>query len=135
MTRRTRAARSGPSQRQLKVGELIREALSDALMRGHLRDPVLQGVTITVTEVRPSPDLKHAKVYVMPLGGAHGAEIVAALNRAAGYLRHEVDRRVELRVSPELRFEPDESFDEAARIEALLRASGPAADDPSRDDG
>ena len=95
MTRRTRAARSGPSQRQLKVGELLREALADALVRSHLRDPALQGVTITVTEVRPSPDLKYAKVYVMPLGGAHAAEVVAALNRAAGYLRHEVDRRIE----------------------------------------
>jgi ribosome-binding factor A len=134
MTRRTRAARSGPSQRQLKVGELLREALADALVRSHLRDPALQGVTITVTEVRPSPDLKYAKVYVMPLGGAHAAEVVAALNRAAGYLRHEVDRRIELRVSPELRFEPDDSFAEAERIEALLRESTPPGDGTPRDD-
>lgn len=119
---------AGPSQRQLKVGELIREALVEALARGHLRDPVLQGVTITVSEVRVSPDLRHARAYVMPLGGSASDEIIKALNRASGYLRHEVDRRIELRVSPELSFVRDETFDEAARIEALLRRVTPASD-------
>lgn len=104
-------------------------ALVEALARGHLRDPALQGVTITVTEVRVSPDLRHARAYIMPLGGSHAGEVIAAMNRAAGYLRHEVDRRVALRMSPEFRFELDESFDEAARIEALLRQAPPTAHD------
>lgn len=129
MTRRTSRAGSGPSQRQLKVGEILRAALVEALARGHLRDPALQGVAITVTEVRVSPDLRHARAYIMPLGGSHAEEVIKALNRAAGYLRHEVDRRVELRMSPELHFELDESFDEAARIEALLRQTSPPAHD------
>ena len=129
MTRRTSRAGSGPGQRQLKVGELLRGALVEALARGHLRDPVLQGVAITVTEVRMSPDLRHARAYIMPLGGSHAGEVIKALNRAAGFLRHEVDRRVELRMSPELHFELDESFDEAARIEALLRQAPPTAHD------
>lgn len=129
MTRHNKRAGSGPSQRQLKVGELLRGALVEALTRGHLRDPALQDVAITVTELRMSPDLRHARVYIMPLGGGHAGEVLAALNRAAGYLRHEVDRRVDLRVSPELRFELDESFEEAARIEALLRQTPPTAHD------
>lgn len=131
MSRRTKPKPAGASanQRQLKVGELLREALADALSRGHFRDPALSDVTVTVTEVRVSPDLHHARAFVMPLGGSGGGALIEALNRAAGYLRHEVDRRVSLRVSPELRFELDASFDEVARIEALIRRVAPAKDD------
>lgn len=129
MARRTKRAHSGPSQRQLRVGELLRAALVEALARGHLRDPALQGVTITVTQVRLSPDLRHAKAYIMPLGGVRADEVIPALNRAASYLRHEVDRRIELRASPELRFELDQTFEEASRIEALLRQTPPGAHD------
>jgi ribosome-binding factor A len=127
MTRKSSSSGNGPNQRQLKVGELIRGALVEALARGHLRDPVLQGSTITVSEVRVSPDLRHARAYVMPLGGAAAADVIKALNRAAGYLRHEVDRRIELRFSPELSFVRDETFDEAARIDALLRQAKPSS--------
>jgi ribosome-binding factor A len=131
MNRRTKPKPSGAAatQRQLKVGELLREALADALSRGHFRDPALNDIAITVTEVRVPPDLRHARAYVVPLGGSGGDALIEALNRAAGYLRHEVDRRVSLRVSPEFRFELDASFDEAARIDALIRKVAPAKDD------
>jgi ribosome-binding factor A len=115
---------SGPSQRQLRVGEALRHALAWVLERTALRDPALQGVALTVTEVRMSPDLKHANAYVMPLGGANGAEVVEGLNRVAGYLRHEVAKDVPLKFLPEYRFYLDNSFDEGARIDALL--SSPA---------
>ena len=112
---------SGPSQRQLRVGEEIRHVLVEVLAHGQLRDPVLQGVSITVAEVRVSPDLKHATAYVMPLGGVHVDEVVKALKRASGFLRGEVARQVRLRVAPELAFAADRSFEEASRIEAALR--------------
>ena len=111
----------GPSQRQLRVGEEIRHVLVEILARGHLRDPELQGVSITVSEVRASPDLKHATAYVMPLGGGKVGDVVKALKRASGYLRSEVARAIRLRVAPELSFAPDRSFEEANRIESVLR--------------
>lgn len=111
----------GPSQRQLRVGEEIRHVLVEILARGHLRDPELQGVSITVSEVRASPDLKHATAYVMPLGGGNVTEVVKALKRASGYLRSEIARAIRLRVAPELSFAPDRSFEEASRIETVLR--------------
>ena len=111
-----------PSTRQLHAGELVRRALIEALAEGHLRDPALSGASITVSEVRASPDLKHASAFVLPLGGGDAKEIVAALRRARGFLRSEVARRVELRHAPELHFELDRSFDEGARLEALLRS-------------
>ena len=111
----------GPSQRQLRVGEEIRHVLVEILARGHLRDPELQGVSITVSEVRASPDLKHATAYVMPLGGGKVGDVVKALKRASGYLRSEVARAIRLRVAPELSFAPDRSFEEASRIESVLR--------------
>ena len=125
MTRRSGRA-SGPSQRQRRVGELIREALSESLARGEFRDPVLNEVRFTVTEVRPAPDLRSAKVYVMPLGGARAGEAIDALQRAAGYLRGEVNRRVRLKFSPSLSFEIDRSFEQARRIDTLLDAKGGA---------
>jgi ribosome-binding factor A len=111
----------GPSQRQLRVGEEIRHVLVEVLARGELRDPDLQGMSITVAEVRMSPDLKHATAYVMPLGGANVDVVVKALKRASGFLRGEVARGVRLRVAPELAFAADRSFEEASRIEAALR--------------
>lgn len=110
-----------PSQRQLRVGEELRHALSRILARGDLRDPDLADVNITVSEVRVSPDLKNATAFVVPLAGESFEKTVSALRRAAPYLRGQLGREVELRYTPQLRFEGDRSFDEAARVEALLR--------------
>ena len=112
---------SGPSQRVLRVGELIRHALADMLSRGEVHDPVIEGHMITVPEVRMSPDLRLATVYVMPLGGSDVKEVVAALDRNKKFLRGEIARRVNLKFAPEIRFRIDEQFDEAERIEKLLR--------------
>jgi ribosome-binding factor A len=113
---------AAPSHRRLRAGEVIRRALIEALAEGHLRDPALDGVSITVAEVRVSPDLRHASAFVLPLGGADGPTVVAALRRARAFLRGEVARRVEMRLAPELHFELDRSFDEGARLETLLRS-------------
>lgn len=116
---RTRSGRH-PSQRQLRVGEEVRHALVRIFGRGELRDPALSGVQITVTEVRMSPDLRNATAFVLPFGGGDPEELVAALRRAAAFLRGQLADEVSLRVVPALRFEADRSFDEASRIEALL---------------
>ena len=113
-----------PSQRQRRVGELIREALSETLARAAFRDPVLSEVRLTVTEVRPAPDLRSAKVYVMPLGGERADEAIDALQRAAGHLRGEVNRRVRLKFSPRLTFVLDRSFEHGQRIDGLLDRGG-----------
>lgn len=110
----------GPSQRQLRAGELLRHALAELFMREDLRDPALKGVSITVTEVRASPDLKHATVFFLPLGGEHKTEVLAALNKVAPYLRGLLGRKIELKFTPALVFRLDETFDEAARVDALL---------------
>jgi ribosome-binding factor A len=112
---------SGPSQRALRVGELIRHALSDMLTRGEVHDPVLEGHLITVPEVRMSPDLRLATIYVMPLGGRDIDAVIEALDRNKRYLRGEIARHVNLKFVPEIRFRVDERFDEAERIEKLLR--------------
>ncbi len=109
-----------PSQRQLRVGEELRHVLASILARGELRDPALQDVTVTVTEVRMSPDLRNATAFVMPLGGAHASEVVAGLRRGAAFLRGQLGREVPLRFTPGLSFELDQSFDHASRIDALL---------------
>ena len=101
----------GPSQRQLRVGETIRRALADVLMRGDLHEPDLDGVTITVGEVRCSPDLKVATAYVLPLGGRDAERVLAALERAKGELRRRVTRAVSLKFSPELRFRLDQTYE------------------------
>jgi ribosome-binding factor A len=119
---------AGPSQRQQRVAELVRHALSEVLSRGDLRDDVLTSHVVTVPEVRMSPDLKLATAYVMPLGGKDELAVVAALERNRKALRQEVARRVNLKFAPELRFRRDESFDEAARIDALLRTEKVARD-------
>ena len=111
---------SGPSQRQLRVGELIRHALAEMLARGDIHDDVLAKHVATVPEVRLSPDLKLATCYIMPLGGDDIAPVLKALDAHKRYIRGEVAHRVNLKYAPDLRFRQDESFDEAARIDALL---------------
>jgi ribosome-binding factor A len=111
-----------PSQRQLRVGEELRHALATIVERGELRDPDLAGHPLTVTEVRASPDLRNATVYVVPLGGGDAGPIVAALNRAKSFLRRRVAGEVRLKFAPDLKFEADTSFDQAERIEELLKS-------------
>ena len=112
---------AGGSPRQLRVGELIRHALADMLARGEMHDPVLEGRMITVPEVRMSADLRLATIYIMPLGGRDGEEVLEALERNKRYMRGEIARRVNLKFAPDIRFRIDERFDEAERIEKLLR--------------
>ena len=112
---------SGGSQRQLRVGEAVRHAIADILAQGSVHDPDLEGHIITVPEVRMSPDLKLATIYVMPLGGRDTEIVIAALERNKKFLRGEVARRVNLKFAPDLRFRADDRFDEAERIEKLLR--------------
>jgi ribosome-binding factor A len=114
---------SGPSQsqRQLRVGELVRHAIAEMLTRGEIHDEVIEGHLITIPEVSMSPDLRLATVYVMPLGGRDAKDVVDALDRNKRFLRGEVARRVNLKFAPDIRFRVDERFDEAERIEKLLR--------------
>jgi ribosome-binding factor A len=118
----------GPTQRQLRVGELIRHAIAEMLARGDVHDPVIEGHLITVPEVRMSPDLRLATIYVMPLGGRDASEVLAALERHKRYLRGEVAHRVNLKFAPDIRFRIDERFDEADRIDRLLRSPDVARD-------
>jgi ribosome-binding factor A len=119
-----------PSHRALKVGEAMRHALADILARGEVRDPALERAIVSVSEVRVSPDLRHATAFVVPVGGAgpQAAAVLAALNAHAKIFRHELAQRVNTRYAAELRFRLDETFDEAARIDALLRAPRVARD-------
>ena len=126
---------SGPSQRQLRVGELIRHALAEMLSRGEIHDPVIEGHMITVPEVRMTADLRLATVYVMPLGGKDEKEVVAALERNKKFLRGEIGHRVNLKFAPDIRFRIDERFDEAERIEKLLQTPAVQRDLNRPDDG
>ncbi|MBV9560446.1 MAG: 30S ribosome-binding factor RbfA [Bradyrhizobium sp.] len=117
----TRNAAPGGSQRQLRVGEAVRHAVAEILMHGNAHDPDLEGHIITVPEVRMSPDLKLATIYVMPLGGRDRDVVLAALERNKKFLRGEIARRVNLKFAPDVRFRIDDRFDEAERIEKLLR--------------
>jgi ribosome-binding factor A len=137
MRKHTPAHDRGPSQRQLRVGEMLRHALSQILLRGEIRDPDLEGVSVTVTQVKPSGDMRHATAFVEPLGGKHAKEIVAALNRHKAFLRGEMGRMIELKFTPELRFVEDTSFAEAERIETLLKSERVQRDleTPGDDDG
>ena len=117
-----------PGQRRLRVGEEIRHALAYILERETLRDPALSGVRLTVTEVHPSADLRHARVYVVPLGGGDMKEILIGLQRVKPFLRREIAARVNLRFTPDLVFAADSSFDEAAHIMELLHKSEVARD-------
>lgn len=118
--RAVEASTAGPSQRQLRVGELVRHKLAGMLSRGDIHDDVLAKHLVTVPEVRMSPDLKLATVFIMPLGGKDAAPIIAALERNKRFIRHEVAEAVNLKYAPDLRFRFDETFDEGSRIDALL---------------
>jgi ribosome-binding factor A len=110
------------SQRQLRVGELVRHAMAEMLTRGDVHDPVIEGHLITVPEVRMSADLRLATIYVMPLGGRDAEEVVAALERHKKFLRTEIAHRINLKFAPDIRFRVDERFAEAERIDRLLRS-------------
>jgi ribosome-binding factor A len=110
----------GPTQRQLRAGELVRHALVEILREEDITDEALKGVSVTVTEVRVSPDLRHATVFVEPLGGAHAPEVVEGLNRHAKFLRGRLGKAIDMRFTPDLKFIHDESFDEAARMSRLF---------------
>jgi len=126
MPRRPSASPAGPSQRQLRVGELIRHAISEALARGDIHDDVIAGHIITISEVRMSPDLKAATVFVMPLGGGDIREVLAALERNRRYIRGLVAKAVNLRSAPDVIFREDKSFDSGSRIDRLLDSLKPS---------
>lgn len=114
--------KDGPSQRQLRVGEQIRHIVAETLQRGHFHDAALmEAGTISVSEVRVSPDLKHAKAYVIALGGRGMDEILPALNEAAPYFQQEINRKAALKFTPKIRFVFDDTYDHALKIENILR--------------
>ncbi|HET9814526.1 MAG TPA: 30S ribosome-binding factor RbfA [Xanthobacteraceae bacterium] len=122
------------SQRQLRVGELVRHAFADLLTRGAVHDPVIQSHVITVPEVRMAADLRLATIYVVPLGGRDADAVLAALERNKRFLRGEIARRINLKFAPEVRFQLDERFDEAERIERLLRTPAVQRDLDDKDE-
>lgn len=114
------AKHKAPTQRQLKAGELIRRALADILRKEHMRDPDLQGVSVTISEVRASPDLKNAIVYAAPLGGGDMETMIRALNRSKKFLRGRLGKEMVMKSTPALKFVADESFATASAMGALL---------------
>jgi len=112
---------AGGSPRQLRVGELIRHAVADMLSRGDIHDPVIEAHMITVPEVRMSPDLRLATIYIMPLGGRDEQDVLDALENNKRFMRGEIAHRINLKFAPDIRFRVDDRFDEAERIEKLLR--------------
>ena len=122
MSRRKTTSAKGPSQRQLRVGELIRHKLAEMLARGEIYDDVLASHVTTITEVRMSPDLRLATAYVMPLGGKDTKTVIEALSRNAKFIRGEIAHAVDLRSAPEVRFREDETFEEVNRIDRLLHS-------------
>ena len=123
MSRAHHSNSAEPSQRMLRVAELIRHSMAELLARGDVLDPVLETHVVTVPRVRMSPDLKLATIFVMPLGGQDTTEVIAALERNKKFLRGEVVRRVNLKFAPDIRFRMDESFENSARIDALLNSA------------
>ncbi|MCW2314533.1 ribosome-binding factor A [Rhodoblastus acidophilus] len=117
-----------PSQRMLRVAELVRHAVAQLLSRGEISDPELEGIVVTVPSVKMSPDLKLATIYVMPMGGQGRDKVVAALDRHKKFLRGEIAQRVNLKYAPDIRFRIDESFENAERIDALLHSPKVAQD-------
>jgi ribosome-binding factor A len=117
-----RESGSGPSQRALRAGELVRHAVAEILSRGDVHDPVIETHLITVPEVKMSPDLRQATIYIMPLGGHDEKEVLAALERNKRYLRGEIAHRINMKFAPDIRFRIDDRFDEADRIDRLLRS-------------
>lgn len=133
--KRRSSSRSEPGQRQLRVAERVRHILSDVLRRGELHDPVLAKASlISITAVEIGADLKHATAYVMPLGGKNVEEIVHALNRAQGYFRSEMAPQLDLRYTPKVSFRIDNSFENAAHIENILRQERVRKDVVARDE-
>jgi ribosome-binding factor A len=128
----------GPSQRQLRVGESLRHAIAEVLRDNEIHDPDLEGVSVTITQVKPSPDMRYATVYCEPLGGGNAVTIIAALNRHKGFVRGEMGHKIAMKFTPELRFVEDESFAEAQKIEALLKSDRVsrdlAADQPDEEE-
>ncbi len=115
-----RPALRGPSQRQLRAGELVRHALVEIMREEDLDDPALSGAPVTITEVRVSPDLRHAVCFIQPLGGENAPEVVAAMNRASKFFRGRLGRMIDLRATPELKFLHDETFDAAEHMSRLF---------------
>ena len=137
MKHRTAGKPSGPSQRQLRAGELTRHALVEVMREHEIQDPDLAGVPVTVTQVRMSPDLRHAVCFVEPLGGQKYSVVVDALNRHAKFLRGRLGRAIEMKFTPDLKFVHDETFNEASRINALFddpKVAQDLAADPSDQD-
>jgi ribosome-binding factor A len=126
---------TGPTQRQLRAGELVRHALVEILREEEFDDEALRGASVTITEVRISPDLRHAIVFVEPLGGAHAGEVVKALGKHARFLRGRLGHAIALKFTPDLKFVHDESFDEAERIGRLFDDPRVRADLAREDDG
>jgi len=129
---------AGPTQRQLRAGELIRHALAEILREEELADETLKGVSVTLTQVRMSPDLRHAICFVEPLGGGHADEVVDALNRHAKFLRGRLGRGIDMKFTPDLKFLHDESFNEATRMNRLFddpRVKRDLDADPAPDPG
>ncbi len=124
----------GPSQRQLRAGELVRHALVEILREEELADPALEGVSVTITEARMSPDLRHATVYVEPLGGAHAEEVTAGLNRVAKFVRGRLGHAIAMKFTPDLRFVHDETFGAAAAMDRLFDDPKVRADLERHDD-
>jgi ribosome-binding factor A len=131
---RQRQSDRGLSQRQLRVGELVRHILAEMLTRGDIHDPVLEEHVVTIPEVRMTADLRLATIYAMPLGGRDADAVLDALNRHRRFLRGEIARRVNLKFAPDIRFAVDERFEEAERIERLLRTPAVQRDLAKRDD-
>jgi len=117
-----RDSSQGVSQRQLRVGELVRHALAEMLTRGDVHDPVIEGHIITIPEVQVTADLRLATIYVMPMGGRDADQVVAAFERHKKYLRAEIAHRINLKFAPDIRFRVDDRFAEAERIDKLLRS-------------
>jgi ribosome-binding factor A len=128
MANRQSHRKSGPSQRQLRVGELVRHALAEMLSRGDVHDDVLASHAVTVSEVRMAPDLRLATIYIMPLGGKDLGPVLEALDRNRKYIRGEIAHAVNLKFAPEIRFMADETFDEVRRIDEILRSPKVAQD-------
>jgi ribosome-binding factor A len=128
MANRHNHRKTGPSQRQLRVGELIRHALAEMLTRGEIHDEVLASHVVTVSEVRMAPDLRLATVYIMPLGGKDLKPVLEALDRNRKFIRGEIAHAVNLKFAPEIRFLADETFDEARRIDEIFRSPKVAQD-------
>src|ERR1700749_1452401 len=132
--RHSTSSSNGPSQRQLRVGEMLRHGLSQILVRGDIRDPDLEGVSVTITQVKPSGDMRHANVFCEPLGGKNADRIITALNRHKAFIRGQMGHMIEMKFTPELRFVEDHSFAEAQRIENLLKTERVARDLAAKND-